>query len=159
MPALTFQALDQDVQTTDPGPDMFNIDIEFPGPSTSNDNMPHVEGNGPEDNTEQILTSCMSQRWTKHSNPLCPQSEPDEDLDKCEQDTGASNDGNTSDVPLEDGLSSDESDIIDWDESDRQYGIIREELGEDFESRYAMIGASHLVYSRALIKLMMFLFS
>ena len=97
---------------------------------------------------------CMSQCWTKHPNPLHPQSEPDEDLDKFEQDTGASDDGNASDIPLEDGLSSDKSDIIDWDKSDQQYSLtIRDELGEDFESRYATIGALHLVYPQAMIKI------
>ncbi|KAN0139718.1 hypothetical protein V8E53_002380 [Lactarius tabidus] len=113
MPAPAFEALghDIDMQTTDPGPDVFSIDIEFPEPLTSYENMPHIEGNGPE--------------------------EPDEDLDKFEQDTGAGNDGNISDIPLEDGLSSDKSDIVDRDQSDQQ--CICDELGEDFESRYAMI--------------------
>jgi hypothetical protein len=65
-------------------------------------------------------------------------------LDKFEQDTGAGNDGNISDIPLEDGLSSDKSDIVDRDQSDQQ--CICDELGEDFESRYAMIGVLNLVY-------------
>jgi hypothetical protein len=158
MPTPTHEALDQDTQTADPGPDMFFADIDFAGPSTSNDNSHHVEGDGQEDDTDQILTSCMSQRWTKCPNPSRPQSEPDEDLDKLEQDAGAGDDSNASHIPLEDGLSSDESDTFDWDESDQQYGsIIRDELGDEFESRYAMIGASHSVYPQVLIKLTTFL--
>src|ERR1700744_6671755 len=96
----------------------------------------------------------MAQRWTKQHNPSRLQSQPDEDLDKFEQDAGVGNDGNTSDIPLEDRLSSNDSDsdIIDQDvdKSNQQYGSNRGELGEEFELRYAMIGASHFVYPQAL---------
>ena len=56
-------------------------------------------------------------------------------------------DGEASDVPLEDELGSDsESDsnlgVIDWSPLDQQCdSTIRDELQEDFESKYAKIGA------------------
>ena len=155
---------DQDMHTTNPGPDVFPLDIEFPGPSTPNhDTHHHGQEDGTQYDTDQILTTCMAQRWTKQLDPLCLQSQPDEDLDKPEQDTGAGDDCNALDIPLEDGLSSDDSeyDLIDQDtsqdKSDQQYDLICDELGEEFELRYAMIGASHIVYPRALTKLMTFL--
>ena len=152
------------MHTANPGPDVFPLDIEFPGPSTPNhDTHHHGQEDGTQYDTDQILTTCMAQRWTKQLDPLCLQSQPDEDLDKPEQDTGAGDDCNALDIPLEDGLSSDDSeyDLIDQDtsqdKSDQQYDLICNELGEEFELRYAMIGASHIVYPRALTKLMTFL--
>ena len=155
---------DQDMHTTDPGPDMFPIDVEFPGPSTLNHDTHHNgQEDGTQDDTDQILTTCIAQRWTKWLDPSCLQSQPDEDLDKPEQDADAGDDCNTLDIPLEDGLSSDDSDygLIDrdtsQDKSNQQYDLIHDELGEEFESRYAMIGASHFVFLQALTKLMIFL--
>ena len=143
MPAPT----DQDMQTADPSPDMFSIDIEFPGPSTLNVNTrcDGQEGDT-QDDTDQVLTTCMTQRWAKQLDSLRPQLEPDEDLDEPEQDTGADNDGDALDIPLEDGLSGNdlESDLIDPDKSDQHDSLICDELGEDFEVRYATIGTSHL---------------
>lgn len=157
MPAPIREALDQDqgMCAADPGPDMFSIGIEIPGPSTLNGDMHHGgQEDDTQDDTNQILSTCMAQRWTKQHNPSRLQSQPDEDLDKFEQDAGVGNDGNTSDIPLEDGLSSNDSDsdIIDQDvdKSNQQYGSNRGELGEEFELRYAMIGASHFVYPQAL---------
>ena len=146
MPAPVCEALDLDMQAgepTDPGPDTFSIDLKVPGPSTPNDNT-HCDRqeDDTQENTDRVLTTCMTQCWAKQLNSLHPQSEPDEDLDEPEQDAGAGDDGNALDIPLEDRLSSDnsESDIIEQDKSDQQDSLICDELGEDFEVRYAMIG-------------------
>jgi hypothetical protein len=91
------------------------------------------------------------------------QSEPDGDSDEidseCDLDATAGDDGKTSMVPLEDELSSDESDVIGWDESDQQCsltGCDESGLGEDFESRYAMIGALYFAFSWVFIMLIIF---
>ena len=149
LPAPAWGALDQDMQTMDPGPCAFSEDLELPGPSTPNGDVHHVEGDG-QDDTGRILTACMSQRWTKH-NSFHPRSETDEDLAEIEQesDAGACDTGNTSDVPLEDGLRNDEYGMDDID-SESDVLVIREELGEDFESKYATIGALYLIYLHAL---------
>ena len=150
LPAPAWGAPDQDMQTTDPGPCALSEDLEFPRPSTPNDDVHHIEGDG-QDDTGQILTTCMSQRWTKH---LRPRSETDGNLAEIEQesDAGDCDIGNTADVPLEDGLSNDEYGMDDINSESDQHDVMitREELGEDFESKYAMIGASYLIYLRAL---------
>jgi hypothetical protein len=167
MPIFTSEALKhQDVPTTqaNPGLDMFSPDIEFMVPSTPNGQSDHhIEGSGPGDNMEQILTACMSQGWAESCNHLHPQSEPDGDSDEidseCDLDATAGDDGKTSMVPLEDELSSDESDVIGWDESDQQCsltGCDESGLGEDFESRYAMIGALYFAFSWVFIMLIIF---
>ena len=93
----------------------------------------------------------MLQCWTKH---LCPQSETDGNLAEIEQelDAGDCDIGNTADVPLEDGLSNDEygMDNINLESDQHDIMITREELEEDFESKYATIGVSYLIYLRAL---------
>ncbi|KAI9458326.1 hypothetical protein BJY52DRAFT_1223445 [Lactarius psammicola] len=120
------------VHSTDPSPDMPSVDIEILGPLTSNDESDHhPEDAGQEHNTGQLLIAAMSQRWHQGHGHSHPRSGPSEDSDS----------GEASNVPLEDELDSDDSDVIDHGMLDKECGFaIRDELGEDFESRYANIG-------------------
>ncbi|KAH9009865.1 hypothetical protein EDB85DRAFT_1902691 [Lactarius pseudohatsudake] len=123
----------QDMCSVDPGPDTLSLDVEMPGPLTPNGERGHyIEGSGQVHDTDQLLVATMSRRWHQGHNHLDPPSEPDEDS------------GEDSNVPLKDGFDSDESDVIDRDVLDQESGFsIRNELGEDFESRYANIGESY----------------
>ena len=132
---------DQDVHAADlgPSPDMLSLDFEAPGPSNS-ESDPHLEGSGHEHDTEQLL-ACISRRWHQGYIRSRPHLEPHEDSDEAGPDRGTDGNGNTSNFPLEDELGSDDSDAIDWDQMDQQCSwTVRDELGEDFESKYAKIG-------------------
>ncbi|KAI9449317.1 hypothetical protein BJY52DRAFT_1227825 [Lactarius psammicola] len=120
----------QDACSTDPSPDMPPLDVEILGPLTSNNESDHhPEGSGQEHDTDQLLVATMSQRWHQDHGRSHPQPGPDEDSDS----------GKASNVPLEDGLDSDDSDVIDRDTLDRGCGFtIRDELGEDFESSLSL---------------------
>ncbi|KAN0139558.1 hypothetical protein V8E53_002587 [Lactarius tabidus] len=138
----------QDICAADSGPipDMFSaLDFEVLGPSTSTvtgENGHHLEGppSGQEHDTDQILEACMSQRWHQCLNRSHPQL--NEDPEQSEHGSGTGSDGEGSNVPLEDEVVGDDSDVVNWDLLDQQCGVsICDELGEDFEARYAKIGA------------------
>ncbi|KAF8262477.1 hypothetical protein EI94DRAFT_1808713 [Lactarius quietus] len=143
MPTTSKALEHQDVLTanTGLGPDILSIDFEAPSPATSNgESNYHLDGSGQED-AEQLLITCVSQRWHQGYNHSHPHSEPDEDSDGFEP----GGNSKTSNIPLEDELSSGDSDrdldIIDRDVLDQQSGwTIRDELGEDCEAKYAKIG-------------------
>ena len=134
-----------DGHATDSGlvSDMFSVDFKVLGPLNStvagkSDHHLKYSPSGQEHNTDQILVACMSQQW--HRGPNHSLSQLDEP-NTSEHGSDAGSDGEDSNVPLEDEVTRDESDVIDLDLLDQQCNTtICDELREDFEARYAKIG-------------------
>ena len=123
----------QGMHAADPGPspDMLFLNFEVPGPSASESNI-HLEGSEHEHDTEQIL-ACMSRQWHQDHNHLRPHLEPDEESDESKPNRVTNVNGNTSNFLLEDDLSSNDSDALDWDQMDQQCSwTAHDKLGEDF---------------------------